>query len=131
MTAVRRCRLLAIVLLAGCGPAAQAHHSGSMFYDRDARLSITGQVTRFSFRNPHAIIELAVEDENGDMRRWTAETSSPSGLRRRGWSQESLAIGETVTLDGIRARDGSLLMRVTRVLRADGSEVGVPAGIDN
>jgi hypothetical protein len=131
MTVSRPHSLLAVVVLAGLSVPAHAHHSGSMFYDRDAGITITGQVTRFSFRNPHAIVELTVEDDNGETHRWTAETSSPSGLRRRGWSQDSLPVGETVTLEGIRARDGSRLMRIVRVLRADGTEVGVPAGTDN
>lgn len=131
MIVIRRYRLPAIVLSALLCSAVHAHHSGSMFYDRDEQISITGTVMRFSFRNPHAIVELSVEDEHGDTRRWTAETASPSGLRRRGWSQESLTVGETVTLNGIRARDGSLLMRITQVFREDGSQVGVPAGIDN
>lgn len=111
--------------------AVQAHHSGAMYYDSDARISITGDVARFNFRNPHAIVELDVESANGTTQRWIAETTSPSGLRRRGWTQDSLSVGETVTLEGIRARDGSALMRITRVIRADGTEVGVPQGIDN
>jgi hypothetical protein len=111
--------------------AANAHHSGAMYYDSGGRISITGTVIRFNFRNPHAIVELAVETEDGQTQRWTAETSSPSGLRRRGWSQSSLEEGETVTLDGLRARDGSLLMRITKVTRADGTEVGIPRGLDD
>ena len=63
------------------------------------------------------------------MQRWTAETAAPSALRRRGWSQESLRLGETVTLEGFRARDGTLLMRITKVTRADGTDVGVPRGV--
>lgn len=115
---------------AGAAMPAAGHHSAAVFYDRDDEITLTGTVTKFNFRNPHAIVELHV-DEDGETQRWTAETSSPSVLRRRGWSQESLEVGETVTLEGIRARDGSLLMRITRVTRADGSEVGVPRGLDN
>lgn len=124
----KRAALTAVMALAA---AVEAHHSGALFYDGDDRISIKGRVLQFSFRNPHAIVELEVDSESGGTERWTAETSSPSGLRRRGWSQDSLAIGETVMLEGIRARDGSLLMRITRVVRADGTEVGVPRGIDN
>lgn len=109
-----------------------AHHSGAMFYDRDgSTITITGEVLRFNFANPHAIVELSVVTEDGTTQRWTAETSSPSGLKRRGWDRDSLKPGETVTLEGYHALDGSHLMRITRVIRADGTEVGVPAGIDN
>jgi hypothetical protein len=120
---------LSALLALGAAPA-KAHHSGALFYGQDQPISLTGVVTRFNFRNPHAIVELQVTDDKGDVQRWTAETAAPSALRRRGWSQESLQPGETVTLEGFRARDGTLLMRITKVTRADGTDVGVPRGVN-
>jgi hypothetical protein len=112
-------------------PAA-AHHSGAMFYNREGEtITLKGEVLRFNFANPHAIVELAVTTEAGEVERWMAETSSPSGLKRRGWSKDSLPSGATVTLEGYRALDGSLLMRITRVWLEDGTEVGVPPGLSN
>lgn len=109
-----------------------AHHSGAMFYNREGEtITLTGTVLRFNFANPHAIVELEVATEGGASQHWTAETSSPSGLKRRGWSQDSLKPGDIVTLEGYRALDGSLLMRITRVWLADGTEVGVPPGLSN
>jgi hypothetical protein len=122
--------LLTVAAATVLASSAAAHHSGALFYDADSGITLTGTVSRFSFRNPHAIVELEVLTSAGETQRWVAETAAPSALRRRGWSQESLAPGETVTLDGFRARDGSRLMRITRVTRADGSEVGVPRGLD-
>jgi len=110
---------------------AAAHHSAALFYDMKDRISITGQVVRFNFRNPHAIVELQVKGEDGTAQRWTAETAAPSALRRRGWSQESLKPGETVTLNGVRAVDGSFFMRIISATRADGTEIGLPRGTDN
>jgi hypothetical protein len=125
-----RAVLLALSALLFALPVA-AHHSGAMFYNREgATIMVTGTVQRFNFANPHAIVELDVA-EAGATQHWTAETSSPSGLKRRGWSQESLKPGDTVTLEGYRALDGSLLMRITRVWLADGTEVGVPPGLSN
>jgi hypothetical protein len=116
-------------LLLCCVTPAQAHHSGALFYGQDMPITLTGTVIRFNFRNPHAIVELEVTDDKGEKKRWTAETAAPSALRRRGWSQDSLKAGETVTLDGFAARDGTLLMRITKITRADGTEVGVPRGL--
>jgi hypothetical protein len=124
--------VLVALALALCAVPAVAHHSGAMFYNREGdTLTITGTVRRFNFANPHAIVELDVATAAGEVQRWTAETSSPSGLKRRGWSQDSLKPGDTVTLEGYRALDGSLLMRITRVWLADGTEVGVPPGLSN
>lgn len=131
--AMTRRRLLGGLALLAAGQAlpALAHHSGALFYEMGDRITLTGEVLRFNFRNPHAIVELLVKAEDGTGQRWTCETSAPSALRRRGWSQQSLVAGEVVTLEGVPARDGSLLMRITRVTKADGTEVGVSARMDD
>jgi hypothetical protein len=103
-----------------------AHHSAALFYENAKEVSLTGEVIRFNFRNPHAIVELLVTTESGEEQRWTCETSAPSALRRRGWSQESLKTGEIVTLEGMQASDGSLLMHISKAIKADGTEIGVP-----
>lgn len=110
---------------------AQAHHSAALFYSMDARITLQGEVARFNFRNPHAILELMVAGENGEMVRWTCETSAPSALRRRGWSQDSILAGEKITIEGVPAVDGSRLMRILKIIRADGTEVGVTGRLDD
>jgi len=113
------------------GSNALSHHSGALFYTMGETITLKGEVLSFNFRNPHAIVELLVTDENGDQVRWTCETSAPSALRRRGWSQQSLEAGEIVTLNGVPARDGTRLMRITAVTKADGTQVGVSARMDD
>lgn len=108
-----------------------AHHSAALFYDSSERITLTGEVASFKFSNPHAILELLVKNDQGEMERWTCETSAPSALRRRGWSQESIKAGEIVTLEGVPARDGSLLMRITSATKADGTQVGVSRSLDD
>ena len=112
-------------------PVAHAHHSAALFYSSSARITLEGEVARFNFRNPHAILELLVTNDKGEVERWTCETSAPSALRRRGWSQESVVAGEMVTLEGIQASDGSRLMRITKIVKADGTEVGVTGRLDD
>lgn len=124
-------RLLLTLLVLSCSCSASAHHSGALFYTMGERISLTGEVQSFNFRNPHAIVVLMVTNSKGEVERWTCETSAPSALRRRGWSQQSLTPGETVTLDGVPARDGSLLMRITAVTKADGTQVGVSNRVDD
>src|ERR1051325_2129043 len=100
---------LALTLTCGC---AFAHHSFAVFFDTDAQLrKVTGVVKEFRFSNPHGVITLAVK-QNGREIIWRAETNSPSILRRRGWTAQSLHVGETVTVEGWPARDGSNYMRL-------------------
>ncbi len=117
-----------LVLLAG---GAYAHHSAPVFYKIDERMTVSGTVTEFRFTNPHAILKLEVVAENGEKQQWTAETTSPSILRRRGWSQASFKPGDKVKLEGMPSVDGSYLMRITRGFREDGTEIGVPPGTNN
>ncbi len=57
------------------------------------------------------------------MEHWRVETNSPNILKRRGWSEDSIAAGETITVEGYPARDGSNYMRIYRVTFADGREL--------
>jgi hypothetical protein len=119
-----RLALIATFLL-GAG-AAFAHHSFAVFFDGDKTLSITGKVTDFQFRNPHGEITLEVKAANGGTEVWQVETNSPSVLRRRGWSKDSLKAGETITIEGWGARDGRHYMRLRKATRADGAAIGIP-----
>jgi hypothetical protein len=122
--------MLAAVTLLPCAPLF-AHHSAALFYSMGQKITLKGEVTRFNFRNPHAIVDLLVKNDKGESERWTCETSAPSALRRRGWSQESINVGEMVTIEGIPASDGTKLMRITAVTKADGTMVGVSTRIDD
>jgi hypothetical protein len=124
----RACFFAALVFAAG---AAHAHHSAPVFYKVDERASVSGTVTEFRFSNPHAILKLEVVAADGEKQQWTAETTSPSILRRRGWSQESFKPGEKVKLEGMPSLDGSYLMRITRAWHEDGTEIGLPPGTNN
>ena len=117
-----------LILAAG---AAFAHHSAPVFYKVDERITVSGTVTEFRFNNPHAILKFDVVAANGEKQQWTAETTSPSILRRRGWSQASFAPGDKVKLEGMPSQDGSYLMRITRAFREDGTEIGIPAAGTN
>ena len=103
---------------------ATAHHSFAVFFDTDTQLrKVTGVVTEFRFTNPHGIVTLAVV-EGGHQVIWRAETNSPSILRRRGWSSDSLQVGEKITVEGWPARDGSKYLRLRSATRANGEPVG-------
>jgi hypothetical protein len=115
--------------LAGAGlmaQTAQAHHSFAVFFNADeAVVPITGVVSEFHFTNPHGIIKLMVLGKGGPAQEWKVETNSPSILSRRGWTKDSLKPGETVTIQGWPARDGTNYMRLRSASRADGTPIGV------
>ena len=85
-----------------------AHHWFNAPYDSSERFTLTGVVTRFEWKNPHALFHIKVTDtRTGRARTWLMEMGSPNSLTRAGWSKSSLRVGETVTVEGIPARDGT------------------------
>jgi len=124
---------LAAGLIAGtlvvCGAtAASAHHSFAVFFSSDQDvMSVTGTVKAYRFTNPHGLIEIIAKTKTGGEEDWKVETNSPSVLVRRGWAKDSLKVGEVITVQGWRARDGTTYMRMRNVARADGTPVGTPA----
>jgi hypothetical protein len=121
-------RVVIAAALSLTGGSASAHHSFAVFFNTDAQLvKITGVVRDFQFRNPHGVITLAVPKGKTQIT-WRAETNSPSVLRRRGWTPESLHVGDQVTLEGWPARDGSRYIRLRSARLADGRPVGQPIG---
>lgn len=104
---------------------AVAHHSFAVFFDADRSVTVSGVVSEFQFRNPHGLIRLTVQGKDGE-EVWKGETNSPSILERRGWKRDSVKAGDTITIEGWPARDGSNYLRVRAVRRADGTPVGTP-----
>ena len=95
-----------VLTLAAISPAV-AHHSFSAIFDEGAAVEITGTVTNIEWMNPHVWFYLDVENGQGEKESWAFEMGSPNRLMRSGWHQGSMQPGQTVTVVGSRARDGS------------------------
>lgn len=119
--------LLGMIFLAVTS-GATAHHSFAVFFNTDDKVvRLTGVVKDFQFRNPHGVITLVVPNGSTTVI-WRAETNSPSILRRRGWSPDSLRVGDKVTLEGWPARDGTNYIRLRSARLSDGRVIGAPPG---
>ncbi len=102
---------------------AAAHHSFAAEFDADVPVDITGYVTKVEWLNPHTFFYIDVEDENGDYNNWAVELGSPNGLMRRGWTRNSLQIGDEVNVEGSRARDGSYKANARTVMLSSGERL--------
>ncbi|MDH3419041.1 MAG: DUF6152 family protein [Gammaproteobacteria bacterium] len=110
--------VLAASFLAGL--PVNAHHSVAAGFDLDTEISVTGTIVEMEFINPHARLFLEVQDDNGAVETWTAWFTSANNLMRRGWRPTDLPVGETVTVTGFPARDGSPQTYGGETLLADG-----------
>jgi hypothetical protein len=87
-------------LLLAAAPAL-AHHPFSSEFDANAPVHIVGKVMRIDWSNPHVMIQVTGASGNQN---WTLEAASPSELARKGWSRDTLKVGDQITAEGYKAK---------------------------
>lgn len=115
--------LLAIVagLLVAAIPA-MAHHSAAVQYDVGKSVKVTGTLVKVEWQNPHNWYYVDVKDDKGTITHWAAEGAPPGHLFRDGVERNTLVslVGNTVTIEGNPARDGSNNMSAHKMTLTDG-----------
>ena len=109
-----------------------AHHSFGAEYDANKPVTLTGVITSIQWTNPHFFFFMDVKDKDGTAANWKFEGYPPTVLNRIGWKRtETMLPGDTVTVFGWRARDGSAWghsRTVTFAKNGKKLESGPPAG---
>jgi len=100
-----------------------AHHSFSAEFDGTKPIQLKGVVTRIEWANPHVYFYIDVKGADGKVENWGCETAGPGGLLRRGWKRDSLKVGDEVTVNGYRAKDGSRLADARHITLPDGRRI--------
>ena len=96
-----------------------AHHSDAAL-QMDAVVTFEGIVTEFSMRNPHAYFTVDATDDNGETVEWSVQMASSITMRRLGWDNDTLAIGDQVTVGVNPARDGRSYGLIYSIEKAEG-----------
>jgi len=103
--------LLAAAILLG-------HHSLAADFDTSKPVTLTGRVEKIEWMNPHVHIYLDVDGDH-----WSVEMGSPNGLMQRGWTIKTLNIGDRITVEGSRAKDGSRIANARSIVLATGTRM--------
>ena len=85
---------------------AWAHHSHAN-YETTQYTHLQGTVTEFHWMNPHTWIFIEVPDAEGQPIIWALEGASPTELRRDGWRQDDVELGDTISVRCHQLKDGS------------------------
>jgi Family of unknown function (DUF6152) len=104
------------------------HHSFSAQFDASKAIRLSGVLTKVEWGNPHIYFYLDVKDEDGKAINWTFEGGSPTALSRRGFKRNDIKLGDTIIVDGYRARDGSRLVDAKRIALANGRIISGVSG---
>ena len=109
--------------LLGTAVPVGAHHGFSSEYDEKKPVELKGVVTKLEWTNPHARFYIDVKDANGKVSTWNFELASLNSLRRNGWTQFTLKIGDVVTAVGYAALSGVPMANASSVRMADGTKL--------
>jgi hypothetical protein len=118
------------LLAAGLGiSGAYAHHSLTKF-DGNRVVKIEGTVTAFRWVNPHVSLRIDGTADGAPAGSWAVEMNAPGVLMTDGWTSDSIATGDKVTLfvnpprEAVAGPDGSLRALYVGIVLADGRTLG-------
>lgn len=122
----RLCRFLTFVIVS-CSPAwAAAHHSVAEF-DLDHPITLNATVKEVWFSNPHIRYYVTVTGDNGAEETWDVHGSSVTSLARRGWTKDTIKVGDRIKVNGSPNRKGIKRVLIRNIVLTDGKMLGSPA----
>lgn len=126
MSSVRIQGILSSILVLGAG-FASAHHAFSPVYDGSRTITVAGVVTVFRLVNPHALMAVDVQDDTGKITSWEVEFDGRLNLTNGGWNDDTIKVGERVSVTGNPTHTASPRMFFVALQRPDGSLLQRPA----
>ena len=99
-------------MLLSAGPS-WAHHGDAGRYN-DSVTTVVGVVAQWRLINPHSVLIVDVEDENGNVVRWRGELGNPTSLGTRyGWNPDTFKPGDRISMTGRALKNGSPAMTLS------------------
>ena len=100
-----------------------AHHSWPVNLSR--LVTVKGTVMEFAWENPHPMITLEVRSDDGKMEKWLVGGPAINRMEANGWAKTTVKPGDVITGIGYQFADGQKIVRLERVVLADGKQLGV------
>ncbi len=112
-----------ILTLVSAAVPLSAHHSWPISKDR--LVTVKGTVTEFAWANPHPMISLEVQTNDGRTEKWMVGGPAIIRMTANGWTKTTVKPGDVITGIGYQYADGEKIVRLERVVLADGKEMRV------
>jgi hypothetical protein len=100
-----------------------AHHAWPV--NNQKLVTVKGTVTEFTWSNPHPMITLEVKNDAGAIEKWSIGGPAITRMEANGWSATTLKAGDVVTGTGYQFSDGQKIIRLERIVLANGREMRV------
>lgn len=84
-----------------------AHHALGVEFDTAKTVTLTGQITRVVWSNPHVRVYIEVRDKSSKAENWEVDMGSPNMEALRGLKVDTFRPGDWVRVDAYPARNGS------------------------
>ena len=110
-----------VLALASAVMPLSAHHSWPVSYDK--LVKVKGTVSEFIWANPHPMMTLDVQTENGRTEKWQIGGPAINRMESNGWTKTTVKPGDMITGIGYQFADGQKIIRLERVVLADGKEL--------
>ena len=102
-----------------------AHHSWPV--DMSKLVTVKGTVIEFAWENPHPMITLEVRGNEGKAEKWLIGGPAINRMEANGWTKTKVKPGDMITGIGYQFGDGQKIIRLERIVFADGKEINVYA----
>lgn len=102
-----------------------AHHSPSAIFDMSKKFTLSGTLIKVDWINPHIVVFIDAKKDDGSVENWKFESNPPSWFRRVSLARDDFAkaIGQTITVEGVRAKNGELYGYLLKVTFPDGNSI--------
>jgi hypothetical protein len=98
-----------------------AHHSWPI--NQEKLVTVKGTVVDFTWSNPHPMMNLDVPTSDGRTERWLIGGPAITRMEANGWHKDTVKPGDVLTGIGYQFSDGQKIIRLERVVFADGKEM--------
>ena len=112
---------IAALLLISTVMPLSAHHSWPVSYEK--LVTVKGTVVEFTWANPHPMITLEVQTNEGQKEKWQVGGPAINRMEANGWTRTTVKPGDVITGIGYQFADGQKIVRLERVVLPNGKEL--------